>query len=176
MTAPPSPPYIPAKYHGGSQSTIVRIVIHGTVSATERGGARAIAEYFQNPSSETSAHYVVDPGEEFQCVYDHTIAYHDGTNTNSIGVELCDPVDGPPERWQDRPHQDMLRRAADLVRQLCDAYQVPKVKLGADQIRAGENGICGHADMRDAFPDSTSHYDPGPGFPWQQFIDQIAGR
>lgn len=170
MPAPPSPPYIPAKYHGGHQSTITRIVLHGTVSPCEPGGAHAVARYFQHPAYESSAHYVVDPTAEFQCVYDHTIAWHDGTNTNSIGVEMCDPVEGPASRWADGHHQAMLARTAALVGALCDAYGVPKRRISPAQIRAGERGICSHVDMRDAFPGSTSHWDPGPGFPWGQFL------
>lgn len=171
----PAPPFIAAKYHGGGQSSIDRIVIHGTVSPTVTGGALAVAHYFQNPPSEVSAHYIVDPATEYQCVFDHTIAWHDGTNTNSIGVELCDPVDGPAERWQDGPHQEMLARAASLVRDLCLSYGVPIVKLSGADIRAGHHGICGHVDMRDAFPNSTTHYDPGPAFPWGQFMSLVAG-
>jgi N-acetyl-anhydromuramyl-L-alanine amidase AmpD len=165
-------PYIPARNHGGHQSAINRIVIHGTVSATVRGGARNIANFFANQAS-TSAHYVVDPGEVIQCVYDHTIAWHDGTNTNSIGVELCDPVDGPAARWTDSAHTNMLGRAADLVRDLCHLYDVPMLRLTPAQIRAGQRGICGHVDMRDAFPGRTTHYDPGPAFPWVTFLAAV---
>jgi len=172
MSKPPAPPYIPAKHTGGRQDRIDRIVMHGTVSNTECGGALAIARYFLNPSYVSSAHYVVDPCNEYQCVYDHTIAWHDGTNTNSIGVELCDLVEGPLERWDGAEHSAMLERAADLVRQLCEAYGIAKRKLTPAQIRAGEKGICGHDDMRDAFPGSTSHWDPG-AFPWDRFIALI---
>lgn len=166
----PTPPYIAARWHGGAQSEINFIVIHGTVSPTVDGGARSIARFFATEDNQTSAHYVVDPGEVIQCVYDHTIAYHCGHNANSIGVEMCDPVDGPAERWADEPHQEMLARTADLVRDLCDSYGIPKVKLTPAQLRAGQKGIVGHADVRDAWPRSTTHYDPGPAFPWGQFI------
>lgn len=172
MTAPPSPEYIPAKHQGGRQDVIKRIVIHGTVSRTYCGGAKAIARYFQNPTYVSSAHYVVDPCEEYQCVYDHTIAWHDGTNTNSIGVEMCDPVEGSITRWDGGPHQKMLIRTANLVRQLCLAYDIPMRHLTPAQIRAGEKGICGHVDMRDAFPGSTSHWDPG-AFPWARFLSLV---
>jgi N-acetyl-anhydromuramyl-L-alanine amidase AmpD len=174
MAEPPSPPYIEAKYKGGYQSSIDRLVIHGTVSETYSGGAKAIAEYFANPSRVSSAHYVVDPDYVYQCVYDHTIAWHDGTNTNSIGIEMCDLVEGPLSRWESIPHQAMLRRTAALVRQLCLAYSIPMRLITPAQIRNGEKGICGHDDMRDAFPGSTSHWDPGK-FPWAEFIQLVNG-
>jgi N-acetyl-anhydromuramyl-L-alanine amidase AmpD len=170
-----SPPFIAARWHGGPQQTINRIVIHGTVSPCQTGGARAVARFFATETNQTSAHYVVDPDEVIQCVGDHTIAWHDGVNTCSIGVELCDPVDGPAARWQDQPHRNMLARAATLVRYLCDAYTVPRVKLSAAQVRAGQRGICGHVDIRDAWPAATTHYDPGTAFPWNQFMQLVNG-
>ncbi|MBB3665260.1 N-acetylmuramoyl-L-alanine amidase CwlA [Prauserella sediminis] len=55
--------------------------------------------------------------------------WHDGTNANSIGVELCDLVEGALERWDGAEHSAMVERAANLVRQLREAYGIPKRKL-----------------------------------------------
>lgn len=173
MTNPPNPPYIPAKYTGGPQDVLKRIVIHGTTGSTYCGAAYNTAKYFQNPSTYSSAHYVVDNCAEYQCVYDHTVAWHDGTNADSIGVEICDEVEGSLSRWDTDPaKRDALERAAVLVRQLCLAYDIPIRKLSPQQIRNGEYGICGHDDMRDAFPGSTTHWDPGK-FPWKEFISLV---
>lgn len=186
MVKPPEPPYIPARWQGGKQHVLVRIVLHGTVSPTEEGGARNVAEYFQHTDRQSSAHYVRDPYETIQCVYDHTVAWHDGTNVTyrngigygSIGYELCDWVadkDGNPlplSRWDKPLHQSMLEGAAQDVRQLCLAYDIPMRWLTPKQIRMGWKGICTHRDMRDAFPGSTSHWDPG-AFPKERFIKMI---
>lgn len=169
MAKPPSPPYIAAKYQGGAQKP-KRIVLHSTVSKTKRGGAKAIATYFRDPTYPSSAHYVVDPYDVYQCVKDHTQAWHDGHNQDSLGVEMCDmPHKTSQERWKDEPHKLMLARTAKLVRQLCQAYDIPMDKITPAEIRAGRRGIHGHADTRDAFPGSTSHWDPG-AFPWSEFI------
>ena len=58
----------------------------------------------------------------------------------------------------------MLHRAARLVAELCLAYDVPAKKLSAGQLKAGQNGLCGHADVRDAWGETT-HWDPGPTSP-----------
>ena len=170
--APPSPPFIAARWHGGAQTPAKRIVIHGTVSPCEAGGARNIAHFFATETNKTSAHYVVDPGEVIQCVGDHTVAYHAPPNQDSIGVELCDPVTGSAARWNDANHTAMLERAADLVAQLCLAYKVPIVKLSSGQLVAGQHGICGHVDVSNAWH-QTTHTDPGAGFPWDRFMTLV---
>ncbi|SFE54444.1 N-acetylmuramoyl-L-alanine amidase [Actinopolyspora alba] len=165
---PPSPPYIPANLTGGPQERIDRIVIHGTVKpGTYCGAAKDLGAYFrdlQEPSDSegrwASCHYGVDPCETYQYVYDHTIAYHAPPNDGSIGVELCDPQSGPDARWDDEQHQAMLDRAAELVRQLCRAYDIPMVWLYPDDLTAGGRGITDHENVGLAWG-QTSHIDPG---------------
>lgn len=168
----PSPPYIPAAHNSGTgNKPIVRIVMHSTTGSSAAGSARKIADYFQKETARGSAHYVVDAAEEFQCVYDSVIAWHAPPNRHSLGVELCDNPSQDISRWDDADHRAVFARAATLVAQLCLAYNVPIRKLTVAQVRAGERGICGHVDVRDAFRE-TSHWDPG-AFPWTAFIAAV---
>lgn len=171
--APPSPKYVgPVKWHGPDDNKpIKRVVIHGTVSPCERGGARKISNYFKITNRPSSAHYVVDPGEILQCVYDSVVAFHAPPNHGSIGVELCDPVVGSIDRWDDLEHREMLLRATFLVARLCLAYDVPIRKVGRIGLRLGRKGITGHVDVGKAFG-QTSHWDPG-AFPWRRFIADV---
>lgn len=173
MAAAPTPPFIQAKhYSAGGNTPVDRIVIHGTVSPCERGGAENIARYFQNPSYPSSCHYVVDPGEVRQCVNDWDTAYHAPPNARSIGVELCDPQEGPDSRWDDANHVAMLERAARLVRQLCEAYNVPMRWLSPADLRAGLRGITDHENVGIAWR-QTTHVDPG----WSVFrSDEFMAR
>ena len=159
-------------YHGGKQSSISRIVIHGTVSPCVKGGAVSVARYFQSPKTGGSAHYVVDPGEVVRCVPEGTVAYHAPPNTGSIGVELCDPQKGSSDRWGDANHEAMLVRAATLVRQIAIRWGIPLKRLSVAQVKAGARGICGHVDVSNAFR-QTDHTDPGSGFPWAHFMDLV---
>lgn len=180
MVDVPAPTYLgPAKWHGPAENKpIRRIVIHATVSPCERGGARNIAAFFRAGSSKASAHYVVDPGEVVQVVWDSLVGYHAPPNEGSIGVELCDamPTGGGVEihldRWHDDDHQAMLQRAARLVAGLCLFYNIPIRKLTSGDLLDNERGICGHVDVSRAWH-QTSHWDPGTGFPWIAFIDMV---
>lgn len=164
--------FVQAARHGGSQTSVTRIVIHATVSPCVEGGARAVARYFQSAGAGGSAHYTVDPGEVVASVRESVVAYHAPPNTGSIGIELCDPQKGPASRWGDDSHQAMLRRAAVLVRQVAARWDVPLRRLTVEQVRAGKRGVCGHVDVSNAFG-QTDHSDPGRGFPWDEFMHLV---
>lgn len=176
----PTPPYLgpPARYSAGNNKPIARIVLHGTVSPTEVGGARKIAAYFRSTAAGGSAHYVVDPGEVVQVAYDSVVCWHAPPNANSLGVEMCDWVaDGgrgaalPLSRWNHGDHAAMLARTARLVAQLCLAYDVPPRMVGPVGLRAGRRGICEHSDVAEAFKQS-SHWDCG-NFPRRRFVRMV---
>lgn len=173
--APPAPPYVgPPKWRGGSNNKpIRRVVIHCTAGAEPgiTGAARATARYTRTTSRPSSWHYCRDARETVQLTFDSVVAYHDGTNDHSLGYELCCSLSNEGRgHWVDDAHQAMLTGAADDVARLCLAYDIPIRLLTPAQVRAGERGICGHNTMRDAFPGSTSHWDPGPHFPWDDFL------
>jgi N-acetyl-anhydromuramyl-L-alanine amidase AmpD len=164
--------FMQAAHHSGTQAAVSRIVVHATVSPCVRGGAVSVARYFQSAGAGGSAHYVVDPGEIVACLKETVVAWHAPPNTGSIGIELCDPQKGAAERWQDDDHQDMLRLAAGLVRRVAARWDVPLRRLTVAELRAGRRGICGHIDVSNAFR-QTDHSDPGPGFPWAQFMAMV---
>ncbi|MGP3914291.1 peptidoglycan recognition protein family protein [Nonomuraea sp. 10N515B] len=166
--------FVQAAKHGGAQNRVTRIVIHGTVSPCVDGGARNVARYFRSDRAGGSAHYIVDPGETIACVREGTVAYHAPPNTDSIGVELCDPQKGPASRWRDDNHVAMLKRAAVLVRQIAARWDVPLRRLSAAEVKGGKRGICGHVDVSRAFG-QTDHTDPGTAFPWDDFMDLVRG-
>lgn len=164
----PSPVYLgPAAHDSGpGNKPIHRIVLHSTVSDCEPGGARNIASYFRSENAGGSAHYVVDPGETVQVVFDDTVAWHAPPNRNSLGVEMCDrPHPTSKARWSDENHKAMLKRTARLVAELCLAYDVPPWHRSALALRLGRRGVTTHAQVSKAFAQS-SHWDPGA---WPRF-------
>lgn len=167
----PSPEFIKARYFGGPQVPMA-IVIHGTVSRDDAGTARDIAKWWQDPPIKTSAHYTVDPKEVIQSVHDHAVAYHCGSNSNCIGVELCDEQTGPASRWADADSTAILKRAARLVAELCLAYGIEAKRPTIAELKSkGKHGVYGHNDSRLAFG-GTTHTDPRD-FPWDKFMKMV---
>jgi N-acetylmuramoyl-L-alanine amidase CwlA len=172
--APPNPPFIAARWHGGPQTPRL-IVLHSTVGPTKAGSARGVAEFFAHEDNKTSAHYVVDAAERYQCVHDHQVAYHCGHNQDSIGVEMCDyPSATSAKRWDDAQHQRLLVRTARLVARLCIVYDIRPYYVGVLGLKAGIRGVTTHNNMSLAFRQST-HWDPGV-WPRRQFMREVRAQ
>lgn len=174
---PPAPPYVgPAKWHGSATNKpITRITIHCTAGADagQAQAARNTVQFSKHTANPTSYHYVADSKESLQYVYDSVVAYHAPPNDGSIGYELCCSLSASGAgHWILPSHRAMLKIVARDVARLCLAYDVPIRRLTVAQLRAGQRGIAGHADVRDAWH-QTSHWDPGPFFPWRRFLRMI---
>ena len=126
------------KNYGSSRSLskIKYIVIHYTSNdgdTDENNG-----KYFANTVTQTSAHYFVDDDSITQSVPDNYVAWHCGgnkypyssggslhgkcTNTNSIGIEICDDVKNGVVYPSDKTIQNVL----ELTEHLMKKYNVPK--------------------------------------------------
>jgi N-acetyl-anhydromuramyl-L-alanine amidase AmpD len=138
------------------------VVVH-----TIEGSATGAVSWFQNSSSNVSAHYVVSYGGTlYQCVADRNIAWHAGNsyyNAHSIGIEH----EGYASRnyWTDAEY----RASAALTRWACQTYGIPMDRAH----------IIGHNEVPD--PDGTgyggsgNHTDPGPYFNWDYYMSLVRG-
>ena len=105
------------------------VVIHWT--ANERRGADALANrnYFNNPATEASAHYIVDDTKIIRCLPENEMGYHVGAkvytpmalaklstypNNCTIGIEMCVNVDGS--------FQVMYQRTVELTASILKRY------------------------------------------------------
>jgi N-acetyl-anhydromuramyl-L-alanine amidase AmpD len=152
----------------------IDVVVMHTMEIAERPDAAMIcARWFRSPASRVSAHYCVDAGTVIQCVREKDIAWHArGGNTDSIGVELAGFARQTTRAWEDAYSTAVLGRAATLVADVCRRKRIPVRWLGADDLVAGRRGITGHAEVSRAYGRSD-HWDPGPGFPIESFLDRV---
>lgn len=126
------------------------VVIH-----TMQGSYTSAINWFQNPSSNVSAHYVIraGDGQVTQMVREKDIAWHAGNysyNTQSIGIEHEGFVSD--SSWYT---DAMYKASAALTRNLCLKYGIPMDRAH----------IIGHNEV----PGAT-HTDPGPNWDWAYYM------
>jgi len=129
------------------------VVIH-----TTQGSYAGTINWFQNPASNVSAHYVIrsSDGQITQMVREKDIAFHAGNwtyNTQSIGIEHEGFVDDPS--WYT---DAMYRASAALTRNICLKYGIPMTR----------SRIIGHFEV----PGAT-HTDPGPNWNWTFYMQLV---
>jgi hypothetical protein len=185
MDQTPSPddsfPFIQARWFDHNRmQPIDLIVIHSAEVAPSNRTARNVAEYFKNPLNEkgqpvkASAHFVVGV-DIWQCVKVGDVAWHaPGVNGRSIGIEHEGYAKYTKEEWLSVAGKDMLARSAELTGRLCKVFGIPIVLLKADDLKKKAAGITTHVEVTKAFRFGT-HWDPGPGFPLEMYIDLVKG-
>lgn len=133
-----------SKNYGGSRKTskIKYIVIHYT--ANDGDTDESNAKYFKNNIVKASAHYFVDDDSVTQSVHDNYVAWHCGgkrysdykktggakyynkcTNTNSLGIELCDTKKDGKYGFTDKT----IKNAVALVKDKMSQYNVSADKV-----------------------------------------------
>ena len=158
LAAPPPyyPPieYVPASranYDAGRTSAIAAIVIHET-----DGTWLSATNWFQNPGSHVSAHYLVRAwdGGIMQFVAEADTAYHArAANPWSIGIEHeYDPRHAIPHT------NAQYRSSALLVCAIAKRYGIPTDRAH----------IIGHNEVP-----GTDHSDPGPTWNWGYYMSLV---
>ncbi|WP_370592743.1 peptidoglycan-binding protein [Streptomyces sp. NBRC 109706] len=152
----PAARWVPAhssNYNTGRTQSINTVVIHVT-----QGSYAGSISWFQNPSSNVSAHYVIrsSDGEITQTVRDRDTAWHARSgNAYSIGLEH--------EGWVDEPSwftDAMYRSSAALTSHLANRYGIPK----------NRQHIVGHHEVP-----GNDHTDPGPHWDWNYYMQLVGG-
>lgn len=134
-------------------------------------GAENLITWMENNG--VSYHVVVDDDSRPRQVTDDRASWSLRTG-NARSLNVCFIGRAAFSRAEWLRHDNMLRLGADQVREWCDRYGIPKVKLTAAQVGADQRGVCGHWDWTVGKRDG-SHTDPGPNFPWDVFIQLVNG-
>jgi hypothetical protein len=172
--------WIPPKSYTNDDRTkadIKWIVIHDTEGSAHGTSAEDGARYNQKRTDGTSAHYFVDDNSVVQGVKTQDRAHTARSTGNRYGIqyELCAKANWSKAKWLDSSYGlPMLERAAKQCARDADKYDIPVVHLSVAEVRDKKRGFCGHADITKAFPaDKGSHTDPGPNFPWTEFLNMV---
>lgn len=140
------------------------IIIHDT-----EGSYNSAISHYQDTTSYVSAHYTIrsSDGAITQSVSTKDTAWHAGdwyVNMHSIGIEH-EGIAALGSAWYT---EAMYRSSADLVRYLAKKYDIP---LDREHI-IGHDNVPGLNDLRAA----QMHYDPGPYWDWNHYMDLIQNK
>lgn len=167
----------------GAARKIEYIVIHYFGSL---GTAAAVADYFNTPGIQASAHYCLDEGSVvYQCVEDNDIAWHCGANSyvhphcrngNSIGIEvrpykldrttanLASPAD-----WYFAA--EVVDNLVEFTKLLMQKYNVPAENVVRHYDVTGK--WCPRPWMGD---DLNAYYGTSGNEQWKKFKERLSGE
>lgn len=170
-------PFVPAKNQGPTRSGPVLLIVIHTMEAPEKPKtAFNVALWFGGSQApEASAHYCVDATETIQCVKEDVVAWAaPGANRDGIHIEHAGYASQSPAAWDDDYSQQMLARSAALAADIAKRHGVPVVKLTPEDLKdRAATGFCGHVDVTQGRMGGHGHTDPGPSFPWEQYLAMV---
>lgn len=121
-----------------------------------------------------SYHYGVDPDSIVQGVQEDRVAYGaPGANRLGIHIEHCGRAQQTRAEWLDEPGLKTLDLSAQLVGgNLTQRWSIPLIYVDAAGLVAGQRGITTHHQVSLAFPRPNAHFDPGPQFPIDLYLER----
>jgi len=156
------------------------IVVHDMEASETPTRAESTAAYFANPGDgrNVSSHYCVDSNSVVQCVDLDDSAWTVGNrpgNNRGINWELSGFASQSKGQWLDDFGWAMFAQMAPLVRSDGKRFGIPLERRTVAELQAFRPGITSHNDLRQAFG-GTTHTDPGPNFPWAEFLAVMNGE
>ena len=161
-----------------AERTAVDVIVVHTIEAVEASfTADNTAGWFASGkrAPRASAHYCLDDDSTICCVPESDVAWAaPGCNRTGIQLEHAGYARQTREQWMDTFSMRMLKRSAKLAAAICKRWDIPPVFVDAEGLMRGERGITTHAQVsKGPGKDKTNHYDPGPHFPMDLYIQMI---
>lgn len=162
-------------------------VVH-TMEAPEKGTtAEAVASYFATTERAASAHFNHDVDSTVQSVRVEDVAYGaPGTNRYGLQYEHAGFARQSSAEWADDYSTQMLLRSSRVVKQTAvDQFGVPVRFVDREMLREARTryqrgepvpeslwGVTTHDETSKAWG-LSDHYDPGPNFPMEWYLEQV---
>ena len=151
------------------------LVVHTAECAEYDGADVAVSGYLARTPS-ASIHGTVDNNSYTPSVPESRVAWAASNpliNNHALQAEWAGRADQGESGWDDAFSRGQLDVAAELYGRWVREHGIP-VRHGTPQdLRNGLPGFYGHHDSTLAWNNPDGHYDPGPDFPWDRFLDLV---
>lgn len=184
--------YIPASGQTAAFRTTIRcICIHTMQNQEKPNGAIAVAKWFHLPQApqgatpgingyapKAGAHLCVDNRNVIECVKPEHVAWSaPNLNRDGYHVEHTGKAEQSTDEWHDTYSTDELRLSAWALAPVCVKYRIEPVMMTVEQVADRvSKGFCSHLQVTQAFHTVGGHVDPGPNFPWAEFLTMVAAE
>lgn len=167
----------PVHYYPTRERRLRLIVIHTMESPETDDTAENVAAWFAGPTAPlASAHACVDNNSVVLCLPPTATAWAaPGANSDGYQIEQAGRAAQGIAGWNDSYSQSMLRLSAAHARQIAQVAGIPLRHLTDAELAAGQAGFVGHDQVSRVYKKSD-HTDPGPAFPWAQYMALVSGN
>jgi N-acetyl-anhydromuramyl-L-alanine amidase AmpD len=149
---------------------VIWVGVHTAEGPVGKGAAQNLLAFFKRSTS-SSCHAIADD----DVLLDNLVPYARSAwtlrngNSRSDNIELCGLAGWSRAEWLQHP--GLIKNCAKWVASRCKARGIPLTHIGAAGVRSRSEGVIGHVDYTNGTGDGT-HWDPGPGFPWDIMLSQ----
>lgn len=134
------------------------------------GTVTGLLQFCANLRNQASYNTIVGrAGDTGRSNSDNYAPWAAGTLANARGLHLCALGWSAQPRDEWLGYTDQMQAIARILAHNAAVYGIPLRRINAEQIKAGERGICGHGDVAAAWRE-TDHTDPGANFPYDDVI------
>lgn len=160
--------FIPCSHRRPRTAAVSLIVIHTNEGPEGPSSAEGLAYYLARPDIVPGYHYVVDENSVVQCAQlNERVNGAGGVNDKSVHICITGYAAQTSAQWNDPASRAARENAEGIARQVAKLMGVPWVQISDPRT---QHGICGHVDVSRYYPESLGHSDPGPNFPWSDFL------
>lgn len=149
------------------------IVVHTAESGETPGAAEGVTNYLEHRGLPVTRVFDADSETQMLDIRADCSGARGLPKADGVHYEHAGRAEQSAADWSDPYSTQMLDRSARRAAEDATELKIPVVRLTPQQVKAGASGFCGHIDVTNAYQIRGGHWDPGPGFPWDRYLDLV---